>query len=210
MNILHSPLPLPPSLPPALLRLPFFPLFQINRVALIQCVSCRLPRRLFDPVFQSLPLGQTCFSSVCCTPALAATAATAAAAATALIQTHLTVISSHCLFFSSISLTFSPFFKPSPLPACSLCFPSFSPQKPLFSSGVQAALRGRPLGREGEPDSCFSPLSLRLSLCYLSVCTLDLISLSSQSSPSTILTHPHSSSTFTCSTQIIAGVWLQF
>lgn len=113
-------------------------------------------------------------------------------------------------FFSSISLTFSPFFKPSPLPACSLCFPSFSPQKPLFSSGVQAALRGRPLGREGEPDSCFSPLSLRLSLCYLSVCTLDLISLSSQSSPSTILTHPHSSSTFTCSTQIIAGVWLQF
>lgn len=44
-------------------------------MALIQCVSCRLPWRLFDPVFQSLPLGQTCFSSVCCTPALEAAAA---------------------------------------------------------------------------------------------------------------------------------------
>lgn len=59
--------------------LPFFHLLQINRVALIQCVSCRLPRRLFDPVFHSLPLGQTCFSSVCCTPALEAAAAAAAA-----------------------------------------------------------------------------------------------------------------------------------
>lgn len=38
-------------------------------------MSCRLPWRLFDPVFQSLPLGQTCFSSVCCTPALEAAAA---------------------------------------------------------------------------------------------------------------------------------------
>lgn len=45
------------------------------RVALIHCVSGRLPWRLFDPVFQSLPLGQTCFSSVCCTPALEAAAA---------------------------------------------------------------------------------------------------------------------------------------
>lgn len=63
------------SASPFLLLLPFFPLFQINRVALIQCVSCRLPWRLFDPVFQSLPLGQTCFSSVCCTPALEAPAA---------------------------------------------------------------------------------------------------------------------------------------
>lgn len=126
MNILHSPLPLPPSLPPALLRLPFFPLFQINRVALIQCVSCRLPRRLFDPVFQSLPLGQTCFSSVCCTPALAATAATAAAAATALIQTHLTVISSHCLFFHQFLSHFLPFLNPRPCPlarSASLRFP---------------------------------------------------------------------------------------
>lgn len=59
---------------PLLFLLPFH-LFQINRVALIQCVSCRLPWRLFDPVFQSLPLGQTCFSSVCCTPALEAAAA---------------------------------------------------------------------------------------------------------------------------------------
>lgn len=53
---------------------PWFHPFQINRVALIHCVSCRLPWRLFDPVFQSLHLGQTCFSSVCCTPALEAAA----------------------------------------------------------------------------------------------------------------------------------------
>lgn len=63
---------LPP--PPLSFLLPCFHLFQINRVALIQCVSCRLPWRLFDPVFQSLHLGQTCFSSVCCTPALEAAA----------------------------------------------------------------------------------------------------------------------------------------
>lgn len=62
-------LPLPPLF---FFLVPFFHLSQINRVALIQCVSRRLPGRLFDPVFQSLPLGQTCFSSVCCTPALAA------------------------------------------------------------------------------------------------------------------------------------------
>lgn len=100
INILYPVLPLPSLF----LLLPFFPLFQINRVALIQCVSCRLPRRLFDPVFQSLPLGQTCFSSVCCTPALEAAAA--------LRQTmgccvHLTPP------FLPVALTFSLFFEAS-------------------------------------------------------------------------------------------------
>lgn len=166
----HTPLSVaPPSLPPALLRLPFFPLFQINRVALIQCVSCRLPRRLFDPVFQSLPLGQTCFSSVCCTPALAATAATTAAA-TALIQTHLTVISSHCLFFHQFLSHFLPFLNPRPCPlarSASLRFPLRNLSSALV---FRPPWGGALLGEKGSLTLVSHlSLSVSLSVIFLSV-----------------------------------------
>lgn len=185
INILYSVLPLPPLF---LLLLPFFPLFQINRVALIQCVSCRLPWRLFDPVFQSLPLGQTCFSSVCCTPALEAAAALRQTmGCCARLTPPFSSCRSHFLsvfFESSLSLSPYCFFFSHVLSiflslSYSLCFPLVTPRQPSLSMGIQDAQgkgRGQDLSeaallggkKERNRGPLFLPLLLTLSFCLYS------------------------------------------
>lgn len=189
INILRSVLPLPPLF---LLLLPFFHLFQINRVALIQCVSCRLPWRPFDPVFQSLPLGQTCFSSVCCTPALEAAAAlrqtmgccARLAPPFSSCRSHFPLCFLSPRYLSLLTIFFgSQVLSNTVSLSYSLCFPLVTPKQPSLSMGIQnaqgkrrgqdlseAALQGEKRGRQGTSLCAIPPHSL-------SVCTVDLIPL---------------------------------
>lgn len=209
INILYPVLPLPPLF----LLLPFFPLFQINRVALIQCVSCRLPWRLFDPVFQSLPLGQTCFSSVCCTPALEAAAV--------LRQTmgccaRLTPPFSSCrshflsvfwvLSISLFLLVFSLIYSPSLCLSLTRSASLWSRQSSPPSAWASRIPKGRGEARTSAKQPSLEEKKERETLLLtLSFCLYSWRYSLDKAAASPLLPHW----TFTCSTCLIAGVWLQ-
>ena len=117
------------------------------------------------------------------------------------------------LFSLSLSRRFSPFLCLSP---CSLCFPLVTPKQPSLSMGIQSAQgkgRGQNLSeaalpggqRERRGSSLCPPHSLSV-LLTLSLCLYRWF-YSSEGEAARPLLPPHS--TFTCSTCIIAGVWLQ-